>query len=376
MNNTTIDYIMESVWDVNMSSVTIHNLLVDTTSFKDNISFFQAVATVYSCVLITVIICLYLPLFVIIGHMDKYKIKPIHMLILHQGSVDVLAAVVYLPVLIMVLHHGETAACDKSCTTLVTIEKIQISASMWSILLISVDKYMNNVKCDSYKQMINKTKILLCIISVWILAGIFGLFAYFLSNNSQHITGECICHLSDKVFGFLNLSYSASFIVMCFVITMVIVSMVNSIQITMPCVTKHHSVQSVEVTNVSSSRQSLVQGMDIEPFNTMQSLNHDVSKEMDLFKTFRLNMVILITFIVLTFPYFIIIIVISTGHWEPHTHPYYLHVISVLLYHTNTACNPVLFGYSRKPIRSKIRYFIESKCSFMARDLRPVRLDS
>ena len=68
----------------------------------------------------------------------------------------------------------------------------------------------------------------------------------------------------------------------------------------------------------------------------------------------RLTVLLLSLFVLLTSPYFVITLVVSMGHWEPHTHPYFLHVISVLLFHANSTCNALFYGYSNRRLRDAL----------------------
>ena len=53
-------------------------------------------------------------------------------------------------------------------------------------------------------------------------------------------------------------------------------------------------------------------------------------------------------------PYFVVHLLSSMGHWEVDAHPYFLQVISVLLFHTNSVCNVLMYGYSNKDVRKII----------------------
>ena len=90
------------------------------------------------------------------------------------------------------------------------------------------------------------------------------------------------------------------------------------------------------------------------PINTPQVRGHE-------FKTTGIIIVLLFLFVLLTTPYFVITLVTSMGHWEPHAHPYFLHIISVLLFHTNSACNALLYGYSNQRLRNSLINYLRKK---------------
>ena len=79
------------------------------------------------------------------------------------------------------------------------------------------------------------------------------------------------------------------------------------------------------------------------------------------FKTTRIIIGLLFLFVFLTTPYFVITLVTSMGHWEPHAHPYFLHIISVLLFHTNSTCNALLYGYSNQRLRNSLINYLHKK---------------
>jgi hypothetical protein len=80
-------------------------------------------------------------------------------------------------------------------------------------------------------------------------------------------------------------------------------------------------------------------------------------------KAVRIIIILLFLFVLLTLPYFIITLVVSMGHWEPHAHPYYLHIISVLLFHTNNTCNALFYGYSNRRLRDSLITYLRKKIS-------------
>ena len=160
--------------------------LINPFLCKSSTLLFRTVATIFCSILIILILFLNLPLLFTILHLNRRRLKPAHIIILSLTTADVLAACVYLPVLIVVLHRGEDIECYGICMTLVTLEKGSIAASVWGIVLIGLDRYMFVVKHSSYRTKMTLKKAYVGIAFVWTFAVMFGIFPYFLATSTRH----------------------------------------------------------------------------------------------------------------------------------------------------------------------------------------------
>ena len=111
----------------------------------------------------------------------------------------------------------------------------------------------------------------------------------------------------------------------------------------------------LRMTYVTTSRHVGPGSVD-DALRTSEALHQREPPRLPIYERQMLQLTVLLLslFVVLTSPYFVITLVVSMGHWEPHSHPYFLHVISVLLFHANSTCNALFYGYGNRRLRDAV----------------------
>ena len=278
---------MENVTEQVNINVIYHN--VDNYGYDIEKSvLFHTVAIVFSCLLLVIMMVLNIPALIAYIQLHRYKLRKRPMSALSLIMSDLLAACVYLPVLIAVLHGGEGSKCSRLCSALLSLEKAQVTTSVWGTTIVIYSRYILIVRNQQ-----PNTKLYVALLFVWILSVTIGTVSLFLIESSHLQSGECVCHLTTSDHGIYNLIFVAVFIVFCFILpttmTFTLCSLIfqNS--------RRQLKAFCIDQTHISSNRES------------SESLTHIITPQDQYKVPATLYKLMLVMYVFLISPYFVTI---------------------------------------------------------------------
>ena len=333
---------------------------------------------IYALLLIIVNVCLNGLVIFSVLYLQRRRLKSSHMLVLQLSISELLIAFLYLPfLLVLLLYSSEVSDCRLLCAALAILERGLIAASTWGIALASLDRYLYIVKHANYRSVMTMKRSLGAMAAVWFIAVAFGTTSYLVSAYYRDETGICVCHLTLDFYGFYHLLYSAGYITLCFILptTLMLVFYGFVVRVARRRATDRDK-NPFRFTS-ASAMSFLNPQMDIcnttrrhidncSPDNGPRSatLRGDSRpRYVCKVKIARMLLLVMVLYIACLTPYFAINIALATGHWNMQGFPYIFYLGSVLLVHSNSSCNPLLYGFANRRLRLALVDFLRSKMS-------------
>ena len=306
-----------------------------------------------------VIVSSYVLFYFSVLHLNRHHICPFYFLAMNLGVVDVLMAVICLPLLLLTIAGPRSLNCRAICTSLAIAERTLVTASIWNSAFISVDRYWYIIKHGVYKNKMTYFRCFAGIVTIWILAFVFGGSMYFVSDYFVHDEDKCSCHLTLNSIGVMQLLYTAVFIVGCFIFPATLIIIFYGF--VMQTIYERPFSKNPFSRNV--------------PKSNVQNRRKHCSGEGGITKppSARIFIVIIVLYLACYSPYFIVNIMGATGYWQPRHVPPVESQITILVLVCISACNPFLYGFANLQLRRSLIAFIRLKfnCTVFALDSEP-----
>ncbi len=332
----------------------------------------QAILVVYAAFLLMINIFLNgLLMFTVLYINRKKRIKPSHVIVLGLSLSDLSMALLYLPLVLVILLQGSQANCQVLCRALSVLERGLVPASIWGAALVSFDRYLYIVRHHKYQSRMNLRNSAGGLVTVWVIGFAFGATSWFLAAHSTSPSGACLCHLTLDFYGIYHLLYSAVYITLSFILptTLILVFYGFIIRVAYKRVSKKEknpfrmpssrvgSMDTIsDVSNLSMPNNAICN------LNTMLPLdNSRHTKRLYQVKTARIIFLVLSLYIVCVTPYFAINVIVSSGHWVATGFPQTIYLASTLILNTYSSCNPLFYGFANRRLRSSLKNYLRSK---------------
>ena len=303
--------------------------------------------------------------YVIVLYCNIKKLKPSHIVVLNLTTIDLCITLIYLPVLMYsVLYDTYTLAY---CKVLLGLEKALFAGEMWSMALLSGDRYLFIVKHSRYKDKMTRKKTVLLVITMWIFIIMIGAITSVTVDHTIPPDGASIsyCHISHMYFGFYNLTFTALYFTLCLVLPLT-------------CIFVFYGF----VIQEASTNSKLTNKNPFHEARTKLYLEYDeapeplpspaISKQCTCqMKPVCMLIMLLCVHSFCSLPYFLINLITATSHQSLTEHFTFIQCITAVLMVTNSVANPVYYIYANKKLCSLI-----IKCLHVWKKRRPPELDT
>ena len=291
------------------------------------------------CLLATASIFINAILFVSVMLLWRVKLNISKAPLISATLVNLLTAASYHPILIsFILQNANPVQGEFSvdwatlCKILSGLERGVIVTITWSIASACLDKYL----CLTPQVTVNRSKLVLKLslilsFSAWMIGTVFGIFSYLLTEHKQSNENH-YCLLSLDFYGIYHLIYCAAYITLGFVIPVIIMILLYS-----------YTTKQLFIHRTLVAKNSF-NDSQIKTREHKSALNSRVKES-------KLLVSLILFFLVTVTPYFIMNLILSTGHWTSMEFPDSVYISLVLLLHTNCCICPLLCGFSNKRIR-------------------------
>ena len=287
------------------------------------------------CLLATASIFINAILFVSVMLLWKLKLNISKVPLISMTLVNLLTAASYHPLLIsFILQSANEVQGDFSvdwatlCKILSGLERGVIVTITWNIASVCLDKYFSlapQVTVNRHK-LILKLSILLSFTS-WVLGNVFGALSYLLTEHKQNNEYH-YCHLNLDFHRDFHLAYCAAYITLGFIVPSITMILLYS-----------HTTKQLFIHRTLIAKN---------PFNNTQGTTTEQKSRV---KESKLLVILILFFLVTVTPYFVMNLILSTGHWTSMEFPDSVYISLVLLLHTNCSICPLLCGFSNERIR-------------------------
>ena len=328
-------------------------------------------------ILVAVVVCLMISnvflnsmlLFTVL-YLGRRHLRPAHVVVSNVSACDLCIGCVHLPFLLGSLLRGHSSDCGALCATLITLERSLIAASVWSITLVSMDRYLFIVKHSSYRRNMSFRTAGVGVAITWVLAAVIGWGSYLAASHTTHDSGHCFCHLTTGYYGFLALLLSAFYITICFIFPTTLI--ITFYSFVLKVASEHVSKTAKNPFRSSGSRLSAGVEGQVNLVGETPLTNSYIADELTGESTpasagwyqaraAKVIAAIMVCYFLLLTPYFVVNIMISSGHWQIHTSPYFMYIASLLMFHANSCFNPLFYGLANRRLRDLLMEFIQRK---------------
>ena len=205
----------------------------------------------------------------------------------------------------------------------------------WSVASACLDKYLflfHSIRSATAMRYTMTVKLSLIIVfSAWMIGTVFGVFSYLLTEHKQNNENH-YCHLSLDFFRIYHLTYYAAYITLGFIVPSIIMILLYS-----------YTTKQLFIYRTSIARN---------PFNDFQIKTKEQKGALNgRVKESKLLVSLILFFLVTVTPYFVMNLILSTGHWTSMEFPDSVYISLVVLLHTNCCICPLLCGFSNERIR-------------------------
>ncbi len=317
----------------NCNCSTCHTTMLPATDIRSsNWTTYQTLAVVYASVLLLIAVTLNVVHYASTLYVNrKRRRRPRLVLVLSLSTTDLQVALLGVPLVLATLLKGRMAGdCSALCSGVLAAERGLLTAQAWGTALLAIDRYKFLAKADTYRRRVTCFRVGMAVGMVWTLSAVTACLGFLLAAHKSHPTAACVCHLAVDNYGFYHLAYVAYFTTLCYIIpTTITFTSYGFLAAAGP----RHRCPSCCQTDVGT----------VQKRNTLSPRRPAVLKTVSA---------ILIVYTLLSCPYVLLNVAISTGHWLGSVFPHTLHVIAVLLLYTLSCCNPLLYGL----LSSKVRH--------------------
>ena len=314
-------------------------------------------------IIFTVIINLVLLLSVALLRKEKLNIsKPT---ISSLSTVSLLTAVSYQPILISFILQSANSVERANisidwrilCKILSALERETIVTITWSLTAACLDKYMHLFQITAGRVSAIRYKVttkfsVVIVFTAWITGTLFGVFSYLLTEYKES-NGSHSCYMSLEFYGIYQLVYCAAFITLGFIIPSIVMILLYS-----------YTTKQLFIHKTVMSKN---------PFQNSRSNHRSKSTLNGKVKDSKLLVIHVILFLLTVTPYFVMTLILSTGHWSSIEFPNSVYISFVLLLHTNCCISPLLCGFSNERIRLVLVDTIKQRMVLWLRCERQVR---
>ena len=261
--------------------------------------------------------------------------RPSHVILWWLSVTDLCVALVYLPCVLTLLVTSGGLHCRALCSALSALERGLIAGCVWGTALVSFDRYLYIVHHTRYHRLMTGRSATLASLGVWLVAALFGAVSSIVSAHSTDGHGHCLCHLTLDFYGIYHLLYSAAFITLCFVLPTTLILVFYGF------------IARVAYQRAAHSHKN--------PFRLPSSVlrPNDGCQGLLGLRAARVLAPLLALYLACVTPYFILNIAVSTGSWAA-AFPQAPYLLTILLLHTNTAVNPMLYGLPNRRLRGSL----------------------
>lgn len=366
------------------------NFSTPSSFYRDIESFTRAEIILAEVYLIVVgVVSIFLNAVVIWAVEDTQKKKrtfhPNLFILAHVAVTDIVTAVACLPFVLTSTAAGKWLLGEPACAVMAAVNTILITASVLSILAVSVERYMSIVKPQQYKEVVTKQSCVIGVVAVWVVSGAVAVLQVPVLSNWEFYPGKAICFMDWYARGgklIFNCFHLVFFVVLPLVLLLVIDTLIvraaqnhhtNPLRLTvsysvgsnsettadhqsdnragslavpsrMP--SKHESLPPVVTAkrSFSKKRNSVLQ-QALDPNATKRA------KKISLYrlKAARILLVVVTCFIVCYLPLFAINLLAAVQHWK-EIPPRLDRVTSLLLY-THCFLNACFYGFTNRNIQ-------------------------
>ena len=297
---------------------------------------------IISCTLLTVTLIINLVLLSSVALLRKQKLDTNKITIFSLATINLLTAASYHPVLISFILQGtDPSKGDFSvdwatlCKILSGLERGVIVTITWSIASACLDKYLSlfhSIRSATAMRYTMTVKLSLIIVfSAWMIGTVFGVFSYLLTEHKQSNVNHC-CHLSLDFYGIYHLVYCAAYITLGFIVPSIIMILLYS-----------YTTKQLFIHRTLIAKNPF-QSNQITTKHKRLTLNGKVRDS-------KLLVILVLFFLLTVTPYFVMNLILSTGHWTSMEFPDSVYIALVLLLYTNCCICPLLCGFSNERIR-------------------------
>ena len=290
------------------------------------------------CLLTTASIVINAILFVSLMLLWRVKLNISKAPLISATLVNLLTAASYHPILIsFILQSANPVQGEFSvdwatlCKILSGLERGVIVTITWSIASAFLDKYLSLTQ----QIIVNRSKLVLKLslilsFSAWMTGTLFGVFSHLFTEHKQGNENH-YCHLSLDFYG-MYLAYYSAYITLGFIVPSIIMILLYS----------YTTKQLFIYRNLIAKN----------PFNDSQIKTKQQRGTLSgRVKESKLLVILVLFFLLTVTPYFVMNLILSTGHWTSIEFPESVHISLVLLLHTNCCICPLLCGFSNERIR-------------------------
>ena len=286
--------------------------------------------------------------------------------ILSLSTVNLLTATSYQPILISSIlqkvnsAEGANISVDWRilCKILSGLERGTIVTITWSVTAACVDKYLSlfqtiSGRATAIKYNVTAKFSVIIVFTAWIIGTIFCIFSYLLTEHKESNDIHCCC-LNLEFYGVYNLVYFAAFITVGFIIPSIVIILLYS-----------YTTKQLFIHRTLTSKN---------PFQNSGSINKSKYTLNGKVKESKLLVIHVILFLLTVTPYFVMNLILSTGHWTLMEFSNSVYISLVILLHTKLfALVPLLCGFSNGRIRLVLVNTIKQKMVLWLRCERGVK---
>ncbi|XP_029643079.1 histamine H2 receptor-like [Octopus sinensis] len=262
--------------------------------------------------------------------MNKSNLQPSHFFIINLALTD------FCGVFFLTLFHIWRLLTPHTdiglCGILFLSTSLFTATSVWSIAVISLDRYRLIVKYHTYRETMTPMRCKMAIGFVWAVSSLVGFVSFIITFSSSHITciaGHPMLQVTDRRYVFV-LSAALYFNIGFLLPTVIIVQHYFSI---MKFAWKR---EKRFVSTFKRSSLSLFQ-KDRNTRSLMMSLRY--------LKTARILSLLVLCYAICFFPYFLQQFLWGLRVWNPWCPPLLLEVITRSLLISNALFNPFFYGF-------------------------------
>ena len=313
---------------------------------------------ILSRTLLTVTLIINLVLLSSVALLRNQKLDTNKITIFSLGTVNLLSAASYHPVLISFILQGTNPVQGEFsvdwatlCKILSGLERGVIVTITWSIASACLDKYLSffhSIRSATAMRYTMTVKLsLITVFSAWVIGTVFGAFSYLLTEHKQSNENH-YCHLSLDFYGIYHLVYCAAYITLGFIVPSVIMILLYS-----------YTTKQLFIHRTLTAKNPF-QSCQITTKHKRLTLNSKVRDS-------KLLVILVLFFLLTVTPYFVMNLILSTGLWTSMEFPNSIYISLVLLLHTNCCICPLICGFSNEKIRLVLVNIIKQRMTLWLR---------
>lgn len=275
--------------------------------------------------------------------MNKNNLQPSHFFIINLALTDFFGAL-----FLTMFHIWRLLSPDSDiglCGMLFLSTSLFTAASVWSIAIISLDRYRLIVKYESYRDTMTPMRCKMAIGFVWSVSSLVGFVPFIITFSSSHVTctaGHPILQAHNRRYVYI-LSAALYFNIGFLLPTVIIIQHYFSI---LKFAWKR---EKKFVSAFKRSSSSLFQG-DRSKRSLLMSLRY--------LKTARVLSLLVLCYMVCFVPYFIQQFLWGLRVWNPWCPPLILEVITRSLLISNAMFNPFFYGFLDRYFRQQWQEYV------------------